>query len=142
MIIFLLVLLRFSMFYSSGQIEICPLELCWSKVLASMDENPFHPARPLVSVVAVKSLGGRKTFHRVAAILIHLPSDKCSPPNVEGAGQLHVHKRYTRLLSKNINFNCFEYQLFGLRRCFYIRAQQHSQILFEFRIRQVFPCQM
>ena len=73
MIIFLLVLLRFSMFYSSAQIEICPLELCWSKVLASMDENPFHPARPLVSVVAVKGLGGRKTFHRVAAILIHLP---------------------------------------------------------------------
>ena len=38
-----------------------------------MDKNPFHPARPLVSVVAVQGLGGRKTFHRVAAILIHLP---------------------------------------------------------------------
>ena len=111
-----------------------------------MDKHPRHPARPLVSDVAVKGFGGRKTFHRVAAILIHLPSDKCSPPNVEGAGQLHVYKRYTRLLSKNIHFNCFEYQLFCLltivQRCFYIRAQQHSQILFEFRIHQAVPCQM
>ena len=115
-------------------------------VLAYMDKYPCPPARPLVSDVAVMGFGGRKTFHRVAAILIHLPSDKCSPPNVEGAGQLHVHKRYTRLLSKNIHFNCFEYQLFCLltivQRCFYNLAQQHSQILFEFRIHQVFPCQM
>ena len=81
-------------------------------VLAYMDKYPCPPARPLVSDVAVKGFGGRKTFHRVAAILIHLPSDKCSPPNIEGAGQLHVYKRYTRLLSKNIHFNCFEYQLF------------------------------
>ena len=139
-------LLWFRMLYSSARIEICPQELYWSKVLAYMDKHPCHPARPLVSDVAVKGFGGKKTFHRVAAILIHLPSDKCSPPNVEGAGQLHVHKRYTRLLSKNIHFNCFEYQLFCLltivQRCFYIRAQQNSQILFEIRIHQAVPCQM
>ena len=61
------------MLYSSAQIVIFPQELYWSNVLASMDKNPCHPARPLVSVVAVKCFGGRKTFHRVAAILIHLP---------------------------------------------------------------------
>ena len=144
--IILLDLLWFRMLYSSARIEICPQELYWSKVLAFMDKHPCHPARPLVSDVAVKGFGGKKTFHRVAAILIHLASDKCSPPNVEGAGQLHVHKRYTRLLSKNIHFNCFEYQLFCLltivQRCFYIRAQQNSQILFEIRIHQAVPCQM
>ena len=144
--IILLDLLWFRMLYSSARIEICPQELYWSKVLAFMDKHPCHPARPLVSDVAVKGFGGKKTFHRVVAILIHLASDKCSPPNVEGAGQLHVHKRYTRLLSKNIHFNCFEYQLFCLltvvQRCFYNLAQQHSQILFEIRIHQVFPCQM
>ena len=112
--IILLDLLWFRMLYSSARIEICPQELYWSKVLAFMDKHPCHPARPLVSDVAVKGFGGKKTFHRVAAILIHLASDKCSPPNVEGAGQLHVYKRYTRLLSKNIHFNCFEYQLFCL----------------------------
>ena len=144
--IILLDLLWFRMLYSSARIEICPQELYWSKVLASMHNYPRHPARPLVSVVAVKGFGGRKTFLRAAAVLIHLPADMCSPPNVEGAGQLHVYKRYTRLLSKNIHFNCFEYQLFCLltivQRCFYIRAQQNSQILFEIRIHQAVPRRM
>ena len=44
--------------------------------MASMDKHDCHPARPLVSVVAVKGFGGRKTFHRAAALLIHQPSDK------------------------------------------------------------------
>ena len=51
------------MLYSSAQIVIFPQELYWSNVLASMDKNPCHPARPLVSVAAVKGFGGRKTFH-------------------------------------------------------------------------------
>ena len=65
------------MLYSNAPIEICPQELDWSKVLASMDKNPCHPARPLVSAVAAKGFGGRKTFLRAAAMLIHLVSDKC-----------------------------------------------------------------
>jgi hypothetical protein len=70
-------LLWFWMLYSTAWIEICPKELYWSKVLVSMEKHPRHPARPLVSVVAVKGFGGRKTFLHAAAILIHLPLDKC-----------------------------------------------------------------
>ena len=73
-------------------------------VLAYMDKYPCPPARPLVSDVAVKGFGGRKTFHRVAAILIHLPSDKCSPPNVEGAGLIQSRQSYTCLVSTNFHF--------------------------------------
>ena len=72
----------------------------WSKVFVSQDKYPCHPARPLVSVVAVNSFGDRKTFHHASAILIHLPAHKCSSSNEEGAGQLHIHNGCTRLMSK------------------------------------------
>ena len=97
-------LLWFWMLHSSAWIEICPYELDWSKVLASMHNYPRHPARPLVSVVAVKGFGGRKSFLHAAAVLIHLLSDMCSPPNVEGAGLIQSWQSYTCLVSTNFHF--------------------------------------
>ena len=66
------------MLHSNAQMKSGPQELYWSKVLASMHNYPRHPARPLVSVVAVKGFGGRKTFLRAAAVLIHLLSENVS----------------------------------------------------------------
>ena len=125
--------------HSSARIEICPQELDWSKVLASMDKNPCRPARPLVSVVAVKGFGGRKLFLHAAAVLIHLLSDMCSPPNVEGAGLIQSRQSYTCLVSTNFIFQLIwvicTFTVF--QKYFYILAQEHFQILFEFRNQQV-----
>ena len=65
------------MIYTSTQVEICPLEMYWSKVFASMDKHSCHPARPLVAIASVKGSAGSKRFSTWAATLIHLPADQC-----------------------------------------------------------------
>ena len=102
-----------------------------------MDKNPFHPARPLVSVVAVQGLGGRKTFHRVAAILIHLPVAhhpmQRALVKIKESSAPHVLQPQTvifQLIWVICTFTVFQ-------KYFYILAQRHFQILFEFRIQQV-----
>ena len=101
-----------------------------------MEKNPFHPARPLVSVVAVQGLGGRKTFHRVAAILIHLPVAhhpmQRALVKIKESSAPHVLQPQTVIFQLIWVICTFTV----LQKYFYILAQQNFQILFEFRMQE------